>query len=300
MTDELLEILNHICLIVAAIFGLVGAVLIANRYVNIKLLQIPGTLVSAFFRGHRARDLDPIIEVSREENIVTLQGLAFVAFGFMLQAAPDVVALIHGKHRVEQLLPVDARAIAESLVKVANSVEAIEAKLQILVDQPKATPVDNASLATMASATATIAANSTELLKKLELAPKSDSPPSRSTILFETNAFTVKAGYDAVLDDWIEFLKAHPSVRVEVQGYSDNEGTAAENLFLSNQRAAAVAAQLRAQGASEPQLTCKGYGEANPIGDNRTPAGRDRNRRVELVYLQPWEQPSGVCLPFRK
>jgi outer membrane protein OmpA-like peptidoglycan-associated protein len=71
---------------------------------------------------------------------------------------------------------------------------------------------------------------------------------------------------------------------VEIQGHPDNVGQAAANLKLSDARAAAVKTALVGQfGASDAQLTTKGYGDTQPAGPNTTPEGRQNNRRVELV-----------------
>jgi outer membrane protein OmpA-like peptidoglycan-associated protein len=68
----------------------------------------------------------------------------------------------------------------------------------------------------------------------------------------------------------------------EVAGYTDNIGTAAYNLKLSKRRAMAVRNYMVNNGYPPANLTVRGYGEANPIADNRTRSGRRENRRVEL------------------
>ena len=68
----------------------------------------------------------------------------------------------------------------------------------------------------------------------------------------------------------------------ELKGYTDSVGSDAYNLRLSQRRADAVRKEMIKRGAPADRITAKGYGEANPIGDNSTKAGRAKNRRVEL------------------
>jgi outer membrane protein OmpA-like peptidoglycan-associated protein len=81
-------------------------------------------------------------------------------------------------------------------------------------------------------------------------------------------------------------LKSCPTARVEVAGHTDNLGSAASSLPLSEQRAAAIKASLVRLGVPATRLLAHGYGETFPIAPNDTPAGRIANRRVELRVLQ--------------
>jgi outer membrane protein OmpA-like peptidoglycan-associated protein len=85
-----------------------------------------------------------------------------------------------------------------------------------------------------------------------------------------------------VLVEVARSLAANPGVRVQVAGHTDNTGSRATNMRLSTARAQAVEAFLEANGVSPGQLTYKGFGPDKPIASNKTAAGRDRNRRVEL------------------
>jgi len=90
--------------------------------------------------------------------------------------------------------------------------------------------------------------------------------------------------YDA-LDQVAASLIAHPEVRVEIAGYTDNTGSTAVNTRLSAARALAVRAYLARKGVGSERMMAKGYGPANPIASNTTSAGRAENRRVELHQL---------------
>jgi OOP family OmpA-OmpF porin len=77
-------------------------------------------------------------------------------------------------------------------------------------------------------------------------------------------------------------LKSCETARVEIAGYTDNLGSTASSLPLSQQRADAVKAALVKLGVPSDRMTSRGYGEANPIASNDTASGRVANRRVEI------------------
>ena len=79
---------------------------------------------------------------------------------------------------------------------------------------------------------------------------------------------------------------AQPAVRLEVAGYTDDTGSRAVNERLSQARAESVRAFLVSAGVPADQLTARGYGPADPIATNGTPAGRALNRRVELKRVE--------------
>ena len=81
-------------------------------------------------------------------------------------------------------------------------------------------------------------------------------------------------------------LKEWGDVKVEVAGHTDSIGTDNYNMGLSLRRANAVRDYLISKGIAAENLKAKGYGESQPVADNRTAAGRFKNRRVELVPLK--------------
>lgn len=103
-------------------------------------------------------------------------------------------------------------------------------------------------------------------------------------ILFDTGKATLKPESSTELQLVIEVLKADESLRLEVQGHTDNIGQAAANLTLSQQRAAAVRDYLiKTGGIAASRLTAAGFGDTRPVGPNTTDEGRALNRRVEIV-----------------
>jgi OOP family OmpA-OmpF porin len=103
-------------------------------------------------------------------------------------------------------------------------------------------------------------------------------------ILFDTGKATIKPESAGTLTVIADALKAETSLKIEIQGHTDNVGAAAANLKLSQDRAAAVKAYLVSTGGiAAARLTTAGLGDTKPIGDNTTDEGRAQNRRVELV-----------------
>ena len=114
-----------------------------------------------------------------------------------------------------------------------------------------------------------------------------------SGILFTTGSSTLSATAKSSLANFANVLKQNTDCDVAVQGYTDNAGwknstaeqSAQKNLNLSQQRAQAVTSYLQSMGVSASQIrSTTGYGEANPVADNSTAAGKAQNRRVE-VYM---------------
>jgi len=103
-------------------------------------------------------------------------------------------------------------------------------------------------------------------------------------ILFDTGKATIKPESAGVLGVIADVLKCDETLKIEIQGHTDNVGTAPANLKLSQDRAAAVKAYLvQTGGIAAARLTTAGLGDTKPIGDNKTEEGRGQNRRVELV-----------------
>ena len=104
-------------------------------------------------------------------------------------------------------------------------------------------------------------------------------------VTFETGKSALKPESNTVLDIVAQSLIANPDIRIEIAGYTDNTGSSATNLRLSQARAAAVQAYLASQGVAPGRMIAKGYGASSPIATNTTAAGRAQNRRVELHQL---------------
>jgi outer membrane protein OmpA-like peptidoglycan-associated protein len=84
------------------------------------------------------------------------------------------------------------------------------------------------------------------------------------------------------LDIVVKVLKSDAALQISVEGHSDNIGNAENNLKLSAKRAQAVKNYLIKKGIVESRISAQGFGDSKPIAPNTTPAGRAKNRRVEL------------------
>jgi outer membrane protein OmpA-like peptidoglycan-associated protein len=104
-----------------------------------------------------------------------------------------------------------------------------------------------------------------------------------SDVLFDTAQYTLKPGAREKLSKVAGILLAYPGLNIEVDGHTDNVGGDEYNQNLSDQRAESVRAYLVAQGVLTGSVTAKGFGKTQPVGTNDTAAGRQINRRVELV-----------------
>jgi outer membrane protein OmpA-like peptidoglycan-associated protein len=101
-------------------------------------------------------------------------------------------------------------------------------------------------------------------------------------IVFQTGKAAIEPQSEETLMHAFTTLKENPEVTVEIRGYTDNVGVAAANKKLSLRRAEAVRAWLTQKGIDAQRIGAKGFGPANPIGDNATPEGRAKNRRIEF------------------
>jgi outer membrane protein OmpA-like peptidoglycan-associated protein/tetratricopeptide (TPR) repeat protein len=104
-------------------------------------------------------------------------------------------------------------------------------------------------------------------------------------VFFDVNKFDLKPESEAELDKLVQLLNDNPSVKIQIGGHTDNVGKPADNLALSNNRAKAVVNFLAAKNIAPQRLTAKGFGETQPIADNKTEEGRALNRRTEIKVI---------------
>jgi len=105
-------------------------------------------------------------------------------------------------------------------------------------------------------------------------------------LLFETGSATLKPQSQEQLQNVAAILKAYPTVKVKIGGYTDNTGDPATNLKLSQARATNVMNALVALGVSPERVSSDGYGEQYPVADNSTEDGRQQNRRIAIRVTQ--------------
>ena len=105
-------------------------------------------------------------------------------------------------------------------------------------------------------------------------------------IFFETGSYELKTSSNAELGTLKEFLDRNRTIRIELQGHTDDIGTDSDNLTLSQRRAESVRQALIDLGVSPDRLTATGYGESVPIAGNDTDEGRAQNRRTEMKIIE--------------
>lgn len=126
---------------------------------------------------------------------------------------------------------------------------------------------------------------SLELMTFEPPAPEPAEPPPLITfddVLFDFDRSTLRPEADAILQPALEMLRADPTMAIEIEGHTDWVGSDAYNDGLSQRRAQAVVEWLVARGIDRGRISAVGRGESEPVATNRTSAGRQLNRRVEV------------------
>jgi outer membrane protein OmpA-like peptidoglycan-associated protein len=104
-------------------------------------------------------------------------------------------------------------------------------------------------------------------------------------IFFATNSFELNDASRSVLNILIDFLNDNPTVAIEIQGHTDNVGSRADNMALSENRAREVYNYLVEKHIEKGRLKYKGYADTKPVAENTTETGRAKNRRTVFVIV---------------
>lgn len=104
-------------------------------------------------------------------------------------------------------------------------------------------------------------------------------------ITFDSNDANIKPAFQPVLNSIAKVIDEYDKTMVQVNGYTDSTGSAATNNSLSLMRANSISNYLRLKGVDGSRIVSNGYGSSNPIASNATAAGREQNRRVEIVLI---------------
>jgi len=103
-------------------------------------------------------------------------------------------------------------------------------------------------------------------------------------IQFEHDKATILPVSFGILDEVVKVMKENPQVKkILIEGHSSSEGDAAHNLKLSDERAKSVMHYLAEHGVEKTRMAAKGFGTTQPIADNATEVGREKNRRVDFT-----------------
>ena len=106
-----------------------------------------------------------------------------------------------------------------------------------------------------------------------------------NNIFFDVNKFDIKPESQVELDKIVQLMNDNPTIKIQIAGHTDNVGKPAENLALSNNRTKTVVSYLINKRISPQRLSYKGFGETQPVADNKTDEGRAKNRRTEMKVV---------------
>jgi outer membrane protein OmpA-like peptidoglycan-associated protein len=146
-------------------------------------------------------------------------------------------------------------------------------------------PTDDAEAKALAAEQAKAAALANELASLKAQHTDRGMVLTVGDVLFAPGRAEVGPGAQRSIDKLAEFLRAYPKRNVLIEGHTDNLGNEDFNVKLSQQRADAVRDLLTARGISPQRIRTKGYGPKFPVVDNDSAAGRQQNRRVEVLVL---------------
>ena len=200
------------------------------------------------------------------------------------EAAAKAKAAADAQAAAEAQRQAELTAAKEAQMKAEAQAQASQAAAEQAATQAKArAAADEAERAQAATA-----ALRAQLLKELnDVLQTTDTPRglvvNMADVLFETGKYALSTDAQLKLAKLSGIIQAHPGLNLAVEGYTDTTGAADFNMKLSQQRADTVRQFLIAQGLSADTITSKGLGEADPIADNSTAAGRKLNRRVEII-----------------
>lgn len=103
------------------------------------------------------------------------------------------------------------------------------------------------------------------------------------SVLFDFDSDAIRADAERTLTEVAEVVQAYPGRPVRIEGHTDSIASEAYNQALSERRARSVKAWLASHGVEAGRMVTEGFGESRPVADNATAAGRQENRRVEIV-----------------
>jgi outer membrane protein OmpA-like peptidoglycan-associated protein len=207
---------------------------------------------------------------------------AAAAAAAQAKAAADAQAAEEARRQAE------LTAAKEGQMKAEAATQAAQAAAQAAAQQAALQAKAQAARDEAARAQAATEALRAQLLRQLnDVLQTTDTPRglvvNMADVLFQTGKYALSSDAQLKLAKLSGIIQAHPGLNLAIEGYTDNTGTADFNMTLAQQRADTVRTFLITQGLSPDSISSKGLGEANPIADNSTPAGRKLNRRVEII-----------------
>lgn len=201
-----------------------------------------------------------------------------------LQDAQSSEQMANEAQREAQALQQNAEMSQQQAEESQRKLDASELQAAALL-QDAAIARQEAELSQQQAREAEVHANELEAQLKELNAKKTDRGLviTLNEVLFDPNGAELKPGSTRRLQKLADFLKKYPDRQAEIEGHTDNTGNPEHNRDLSERRANAVREVLVSMGVSPDRITTQGYGPESPIASNATPAGRQMNRRVEVI-----------------
>ncbi|MGB6200938.1 MAG: OmpA family protein, partial [Candidatus Acidiferrales bacterium] len=186
-----------------------------------------------------------------------------------------------------------AEAQAEQQRLAAQQAQDAAAQAQAAQAQAQAQAAQSAAQAQAAQQAAAQAEAEKQQLRAMlleqfnKILPTTDTPQglkvNMADVLFAFGKYDLKPTAREALAKLSGIVLGHPGLKLAIDGYTDSVGSDAFNQTLSEKRAEGVRDYLVAQGIDTGSVTATGFGKANPVADNTTAAGRQQNRRVEII-----------------
>jgi outer membrane protein OmpA-like peptidoglycan-associated protein len=212
------------------------------------------------------------------------------------KAKADADALAQAKAAAEAQAA-KAKAEADALAQAKVTAEALAAKTKAEADAQQAKAAAEAAALQAKEAAAKAEAEQArqaadalraQLLEQFNRILETRDTPrglvvSMADVLFDTGKFDLRITAREKLAKLAGIVLAHPGLNLAIEGHTDSTGSDELNQKLSEQRAASVRMYLIDQGLPDANLTAAGFGKSMPVADNATAAGRQQNRRVEIV-----------------
>jgi outer membrane protein OmpA-like peptidoglycan-associated protein len=231
------------------------------------------------------------LAVQREtaERIQREKETAAAAAAAQAKAEADAQAAVEARRQAELTAAKEAQMKSQAAAESAEAkAAAAEAAAKAAAEQAALQAKEQAARDEAARAQAATAALRAQLLQQLnDVLQTTDTPRglvvNMADVLFEFGKYALSKDAQLKLAKLSGIIQAHPGLNLAIEGYTDNIGTPEFNMKLSQQRADAVRQFLTTQGLSPDGITSEGLGQADPIADNSTAAGRKQNRRVEII-----------------
>jgi len=240
---------------------------------------------------------------SAEQSIATVEELAFAAKAYAeIAEAHARVCIIEQEYETVQQALITQQSMLTALTrKEAVLKQAMQRLKQTEADKlaAQAKAAEQAKKAEEEARRRAAAEREAEMLRKAQKIRNAQVKMEArglvinlsGKVLFDTGSSKLQPGAKAALDQVAEVLKEYPDYRVRIEGHTDSTGDALTNNTLSQARAESVLNYLYQKGVPFDSLTAVGIGSSRPVATNKTPEGRQLNRRVEIILEKKTEIP---------